>query len=116
MTRNLPRLLLVGYYNPLIAYGEEKAIQDAAEAGANGYIIVDLPPEEAVGFRDKCRAAKCVSRSLRSMSLTKYAPHLHSLSYVPLVAPSTSLSRIEFLASIADTFIYIVSKVCLLDP
>ncbi|KAI0695874.1 bifunctional tryptophan synthase TRP1 [Cerioporus squamosus] len=83
-------VLLMGYYNPLIAYGEEKAIQDAAEAGANGYIVVDLPPEEAVAFRDKCRTA--------------------NLSYVPLVAPSTSLSRIEFLASIADTFIYIVSK------
>ncbi len=39
-----------------------------------------------------------------------YEPAL-SLSYVPLIAPSTSLSRIEFLASIADTFIYIVSKV-----
>ncbi|TFK89459.1 bifunctional tryptophan synthase TRP1 [Polyporus arcularius HHB13444] len=83
-------VLLMGYYNPLIAYGEEKAIQDAAEAGANGYIVVDLPPEEAVAFRDKCRTA--------------------NLSYVPLIAPSTSLSRIEFLASIADTFIYIVSK------
>ncbi|RDX50049.1 bifunctional tryptophan synthase TRP1 [Lentinus brumalis] len=83
-------VLLMGYYNPIIAYGEEKAIQDAAEAGANGYIVVDLPPEEAVAFRDKCRTA--------------------NLSYVPLIAPSTSLSRIEFLASIADTFIYIVSK------
>ena len=35
-----------------------------------------------------------------------------SLSYVPLIAPSTSLGRIEFLASIADSFIYVVSKVC----
>ena len=48
----------IGYYNPMLAYGEDKAIQDAAEAGANGYIVVDLPPEEAVAFRDKCRAAK----------------------------------------------------------
>ncbi|KAI0820224.1 tryptophan synthetase [Trametes gibbosa] len=83
-------VLLMGYYNPLIAYGEEKAIQDAVEAGANGFIVVDLPPEEAVAFRDKCRAAH--------------------LSYVPLIAPSTTLHRIEFLASIADSFIYIVSK------
>lgn len=35
-----------------------------------------------------------------------------SISYVPLIAPSTSLARIKFLASIADTFIYVVSKVC----
>lgn len=34
-----------------------------------------------------------------------------SLSYVPLIAPSTTASRIKFLASIADTFIYVVSKV-----
>lgn len=43
-----------GYYNPLLAYGEDKAIHDAATSGANGFIVVDLPPEEAVGFRKKC--------------------------------------------------------------
>src|SRR6266404_5098970 len=42
---------LPGYYNPILAYGEQKAIQDAFEAGANGFIVVDLPPEEAVSFR-----------------------------------------------------------------
>ena len=49
---------LQGYYNPLLAYGEEKAIQDARESGANGFIVVDLPPEEAVGFREKCTKAE----------------------------------------------------------
>ncbi|KAH7926646.1 tryptophan synthase [Leucogyrophana mollusca] len=83
-------VLLMGYYNPMLAYGEDKAIQDAREAGANGFIMVDLPPEEAINFRDKCTKA--------------------DLSYVPLVAPSTSLHRIKFLASIADSFIYVVSK------
>ncbi|KAJ7685412.1 bifunctional tryptophan synthase TRP1 [Mycena polygramma] len=83
-------VLLMGYYNPLLAYGEEKSIQDAAEAGANGFIMVDLPPEEAIGFREKC---------------IKY-----NISYVPLIAPSTTLGRIKFLSSIADTFIYVVSK------
>jgi tryptophan synthase len=42
----------------LLAYGEEKAVQDAHEAGANGYIIVDLPPEEAVKFRNICTSSK----------------------------------------------------------
>ncbi|KAF9484694.1 bifunctional tryptophan synthase TRP1 [Pholiota conissans] len=83
-------VLLMGYYNPLLSYGEDKAIQDAAEAGANGFIMVDLPPEEAITFREKCTKA--------------------NLSYVPLIAPSTTLARIQFLASIADTFIYVVSK------
>lgn len=83
-------VLLMGYYNPMLAYGEDKAIQDAREAGANGFIMVDLPPEEALNFRDKCTKA--------------------DLSYVPLIAPSTSLHRIQFLSSIADSFIYVVSK------
>ncbi|TFK76219.1 tryptophan synthase [Pluteus cervinus] len=83
-------VLLMGYYNPLLAYGEEKAIQDASEAGANGFIVVDLPPEEAINFREKCAKA--------------------NLTYVPLIAPSTALHRIKFLASIADSFIYLVSK------
>ncbi|KAI0273426.1 bifunctional tryptophan synthase TRP1 [Gloeopeniophorella convolvens] len=83
-------IILMGYYNPLLAYGEEKAIQDSYEAGANGFIVVDLPPEEAVSFRGKCTSA--------------------NISYIPLIAPSTTLHRIRFLATIADTFIYVVSK------
>jgi tryptophan synthase alpha subunit len=50
----------IGYYNPLLAYGEDKAIQNAAKAGANGFIMVDLPPEEALTFREKCRKAEWV--------------------------------------------------------
>ena len=57
----------MGYYNPILKYGEQKFLKDAAEAGANGFIVVDLPPEEAIKFRTEC---------------TKYG-----LSYVPLVAP-----------------------------
>jgi tryptophan synthase len=37
-----------------MAYGEEKAVRDAKEAGANGYIMVDLPPVEALKFRGIC--------------------------------------------------------------
>lgn len=47
-------VLFMGYYNPLLSYGEEKIIRDAKEAGVNGFIIVDLPPEEAIRFRDWC--------------------------------------------------------------
>ncbi|KAG8755675.1 tryptophan synthetase [Serendipita sp. 396] len=83
-------IVLMGYYNPLLAYGEEKAVKDAREAGANGFIVVDLPPEEAIQFRDKCTQ--------------------EDISYVPLIAPSTSPSRIKFLTSIADSFIYVVSR------
>ncbi|SPC63256.1 probable tryptophan synthase [Ustilago sp. UG-2017b] len=83
-------VLFMGYYNPTLAYGEDKAVSDAKTSGANGFIMVDLPPEEAADFRAAC---------------TKYG-----LSYVPLIAPSTSAQRIKHLASLADSFIYVVSK------
>lgn len=83
-------IILMGYYNPILKYGEQKFLKDAAEAGANGFIVVDLPPEEAIKFRTEC---------------TKYG-----LSYVPLVAPATSNDRLKILGEIADSFIYVVSK------
>lgn len=50
-------VLLMGYYNPLLSYGEERMLRDAKEAGVNGFIVVDLPPEEAVRFRNFCTRA-----------------------------------------------------------
>lgn len=47
-------VLLMGYYNPILSYTEELAVAHAKEAGANGFIVVDLPPEEAVAFRKIC--------------------------------------------------------------
>lgn len=47
-------VLFMGYYNPLLSYGEEKILKDAKEAGVNGFIVVDLPPEEAIRFRNFC--------------------------------------------------------------
>lgn len=80
----------MGYYNPLLSYGEERMLKDAKEAGVNGFIMVDLPPEEAVRFRNHCTKA--------------------GLSYVPLIAPATSESRMKILCKIADSFIYVVSR------
>ena len=82
-------LVLMGYDNPLLAYGEERAAADAAEAGADGFIVVDLPPDEAGTFRAACAA--------------------NSVSFVPLVAPTTAEERMEDVASVADSFIYCVS-------
>lgn len=47
-------IIFMGYYNPILSYGEEKILKDCREAGVNGFIIVDLPPEEAVSFRNFC--------------------------------------------------------------
>ncbi|EAW13671.1 tryptophan synthase beta chain [Aspergillus clavatus NRRL 1] len=83
-------VLFMGYYNPILQYGEAKLLADCKEAGVNGFIIVDLPPEEAVRFRNGCAKT--------------------GLSYVPLIAPSTSPDRMKTLCSIADSFIYLVSR------
>lgn len=47
-------ILLMGYYNPLLSYGEENLLRDCKAASVNGFIVVDLPPEEAVSFRKLC--------------------------------------------------------------
>ncbi|KAL4933379.1 tryptophan synthase TRP5 [Aspergillus undulatus] len=83
-------IMLMGYYNPMLRYGEERMLRDCKEAGVNGFIMVDLPPEEAVRFRDLCTST--------------------GLSYVPLIAPATSESRMKLLCKIADSFIYVVSR------
>ncbi|CDK24379.1 unnamed protein product [Kuraishia capsulata CBS 1993] len=83
-------IVLMGYYNPILNYGEEKMVQDARDAGANGFIVVDLPPEEAVKFRGVCTRI--------------------GLSYIPLVTPSTSDDRLKLLGQVADSFLYVVSR------
>ena len=47
-------IIFMGYYNPILSYGEERLLKDCREAGINGFIVVDLPPEEAVTFRNFC--------------------------------------------------------------
>ncbi|ODV87236.1 hypothetical protein CANARDRAFT_26654 [[Candida] arabinofermentans NRRL YB-2248] len=83
-------IVLMGYYNPILNYGEQQFIKDTKTAGANGFIIVDLPPEEAIKVRNYCSA--------------------EGLSYVPLVAPSTTDDRLKLLGEIADSFMYVVSR------
>lgn len=50
-------VMLMGYYNPVLSYGEERMLKDSKEAGVNGFIMVDLPPEEAIRFRNLCTKA-----------------------------------------------------------
>ncbi|KAK2729757.1 tryptophan synthase [Colletotrichum kahawae] len=83
-------VMLMGYYNPLLSYGEERLLTDCKSAGVNGFIVVDLPPEEAISFRKLCTKG--------------------GLSYVPLIAPATSDARMKILCKLADSFIYVVSR------
>jgi tryptophan synthase len=82
-------VVLMGYYNPFFQYGVEQLCHDTKEAGADGFIVVDLPPEEGQALNQACLK--------------------HGLSNVPLVAPTSSDARIKDLTQIASTFLYCVS-------
>ncbi|EED88066.1 tryptophane synthase [Thalassiosira pseudonana CCMP1335] len=82
-------VVLMGYYNPFFQYGIESMCKKAKECGADGFIVVDLPPEEGADLAKACN---------------KYG-----LSNIPLIAPTTTDERIGHLAKTASTFIYCVS-------
>jgi len=82
-------LLLFGYYNPILAYGEARFAADAASAGVDGALVVDLPPEEATPLLEPLRA--------------------HGLDFVPLVAPTSTEPRVARATALATGFLYYVS-------
>ena len=82
-------VLLMGYVNPILKYGIEAFCQDAAQAGVDGLILPDLPPEESDHL---CDAAAS-----------------YGLDLVFLVAPNTSDDRIVTVDERATGFVYAVS-------
>ncbi len=80
-------LLLMGYYNPLLAYGVQRFAQEAEHEGADGFIIPDLPMEEAGEFE----------------------PLIGELPLIRMLAPTTPEDRMEAIARSAKGFIYLVS-------
>ena len=84
-------LVLMGYYNPILAYGVQRVAQDAAAAGVQGFIVPDLPFEEAGPLREACGA--------------------RDLSCIPLLAPTSTEMAIAQACAVAGGFIYCVSLV-----
>ncbi len=82
-------LILMGYYNPMLAYGLEKFVHDAVTAGADGFIVPDLPPEESDDF------AEAIGES--------------HLPLIQMLAPTSPDERMERIARNAKGFIYLVS-------
>jgi len=84
-------VVLMGYYNPIYRYGPQRFVRDARAAGADGLIVVDLPPEEDGELRLPAREA--------------------GLHFVRLVAPTsiTAPGRLEQLAAGASGFLYYIS-------
>ena len=82
-------LVLLTYYNPVLAFGLKAFARTAADAGVDGVIVADLPPEEAGPFAAEAEAA--------------------GLDLVHLVAPTSTPSRVRLIARRSGGFIYVVS-------
>jgi tryptophan synthase alpha subunit len=65
-----------------MAHGEQASITDAKQAGANGFIVVDLPPEEAVKFRTLCTGAGFVFCSYIYFENYRHQKRTHSLVFL----------------------------------
>lgn len=82
-------LVFMGYYNPFLHYGLERVVAEAAEIGLDGFIVPDLPPEEGQEFGKLARA--------------------HGLDLIPLLAPTSTESRIRTNVQAGSGFVYCVS-------
>jgi tryptophan synthase alpha chain len=82
-------IIIFGYYNPYFKYGLEKFAKDAAKAGADAVLAVDLPPEEAGEFKVHTDRA--------------------GLDFIFLLAPTSTSDRISMVAKNASGFVYLVS-------
>jgi tryptophan synthase alpha chain len=82
-------LTLFGYYNPIFHYGCERLCTDAARAGIDALLLVDLPPEEAGELKTPARA--------------------NGLDLIYLLAPTTPIERARKVVRSASGFIYYVS-------
>lgn len=83
-------IVLFSYANPILAYGRSRFLADAAAAGVDGLLVLDLPPEEMGDFRDGLVA--------------------HGIDPIFLIAPTSSPQRIARAASLGRGFLYGISR------
>jgi len=88
-TSEIP-LVLFTYLNPIFAYGFEAFQREATAAGADGLLILDLPPDEAARNPELARS--------------------QAICAIQLIAPTTPPSRMALIANSAEGFIYYVSR------
>lgn len=82
-------VVLMGYYNPIYHFGPQEFAEQAARAGVDGVIVVDLPPEEAEELDVHLRA--------------------NNIHLIFLAAPTSSDARLPVIVSRASGFVYYVS-------
>ena len=82
-------LVLMGYYNPIFVYGVERFISDAKEAGVDGLIVVDLPPEHNDELCEPAQSA--------------------GMDFIRLTTPTTDDDRLPTVLAGSSGFVYYVS-------
>ena len=88
-TRTQISIILMGYLNPIHAYGYDRFCRDAAEAGIDGILLVDMPPEEAQELLPSART--------------------HGLDIIFLLTPTSDVSRITTVNRLGRGFVYYVT-------
>ncbi len=83
-------IVLYIYFNLIYHYGLERFIEDAARAGVDGLLVLDLPPEEAAAYESRMAEA--------------------GLAVIYLVAPTTPEDRVEKIVKRGSGFVYYVSR------
>ncbi len=82
-------LVLMGYYNPIYVYPVDRFVADAVEAGVDGLIVVDMPPEEDAELRPAASKA--------------------GLNFIRLATPTTDAKRLPAVLANTSGFVYYVS-------
>ena len=88
-TKNSKPCILMGYYNSIIQYGENRFIKKCKQVGVDGLIVVDLPWPENRNFSKKCKK--------------------NSINFIQLIAPTTSKYRMKRIINDSHDMIYYIS-------
>jgi tryptophan synthase alpha chain len=83
-------LIIMTYYNPVFKFGVDRFLATAKEVGVDGFIVPDLPVEEADEYRKAAKAVK--------------------LDTIFLVSPATSKKRLKEIVDASSGFLYLVSR------
>ena len=88
-TKNAKPVILMGYYNTILQYGENRFIKKCKQVRVDGLIVVDLPWPENKNFSKKCKK--------------------NSINFVQLISPTTSKYRMKRIVNDSHDMIYYIS-------
>ncbi len=87
--KNTKPIILMGYYNMICQYGENKFLKKCKQVGVNGLIVVDLPWPDNIGFAKKCKKK--------------------DINFVQLLSPTTSKIRMKKIINSSHDMLYYIS-------